>query len=301
MTIDGALDEWKAAQPLAINTREQVLRGAAAWPGPETETIDLRWMWDEENLYVAAHVKDPKHLQQEIGPMVWRGDVLYLYLDTKGNRDRLDVKLTLAQTPQGPQVWSWMAQSFLPGAQLAWQPTEDGYIYEAALPLKSLDFLKPGPGKRMNFDAGMGFTGGFINWTGLDPDTVDNLAPLDLVEELSPVARAGEAQEQLPDDVAFSVALDREPEAPVVVPQAVAPDRDYLWLEPVFEEPIWLDRSAHRLLVEYAGRQPDREAIVDAFLIHPANLCKRFEHPDGRQLTLCYDAQTGISTWEETQ
>ncbi|MEA3334638.1 MAG: sugar-binding protein [Chloroflexota bacterium] len=297
VTIDGVLEEWDAAQDLLVNTREQVLRGAAAWPGPQTETIDLRWMWDEENLYVAASVKDPQHLQEEIGPMVWHGDVLYLYLDTRGRHDRLDVKLTLAQTPQGAQVWNWVAQSFLPGAELAWQPTGKGYIYEAALPLKSLNFLQPEPGKRMNFDAGMGFTGGFINWTGLDPDTVDNLAPLAFVDELSPAAIAGDVPEQSPEDVAFSVALDGS--EPVVVPQAVSPDRDYLWLDPVFGEPQRLDQATYNLVVKFAGRQQDREAIVDAFLIHPSVLCKQFAHSDGREISLCYDTRTGQATWDE--
>jgi hypothetical protein len=47
-----------------------------------------------------------------------------------------------------------------------------------------------------------------IDWTGLGPDTTENLAPLTFVETLSPAAQIGEIPSQSPDDVAFSVALD---------------------------------------------------------------------------------------------
>jgi hypothetical protein len=254
-------------------------------------------MWDDEYLYVASHVRDPEHVQHEIGPAVWRGDTQWLYLNTRGDRKRVDVKLTLAQTPQGPQVWNWTAQTFLPGAELAWRAVEDGYVYEAALPLKSLNYLEPEDGKRIYFEAGRGFLGGFIDWTGLDPDTPGNLAPLDFVSTLSPAAQAGELPEQSPDDVAFAVALDGG--EPALVSQAVSPDRDYLWLDPVFDGPVTLSRGPHTLRVTYAGQQPDRETVVDAFMIVPAIACKLHEDGDGQPLTLCYDMQTAKVGWEE--
>jgi hypothetical protein len=295
--IDGQLDEWDAAQPLPVDSREQILRGGASWPGPEQASFTLYWMWDDDHLYVAARVRDPEHVQNETGPSVWRGDTLWLYFDTTGRRKRLDVKLTLAWTPSGPQVWNWVAQTFLPGSELAWRPTEGGYAYEAALPLKSLNYLEPEDGKRISFEAGRGFTGGFIDWTGLDPDTPANLAPLTFVTALSPAAQVGELPAQSPDDVAFSVALDGG--EPVTVSQAVSPDRDYLWLDPIFEGPVELSPGSHTLLVSYAGRQSDREAVVDAFMLVPAVACKRLANDLGSTLTLCYDMQTAAVTWEE--
>jgi hypothetical protein len=297
VTIDGALDEWDAAQPLPVDSREQILRGAASWPGPEQASFTLYWMWDDENLYVASRVRDPEHVQNEIGPSAWKGDTQWLYLNTRGDRKRVDVKLTLAQTPDGPQVWNWTAQAFLPGAELAWQPVEGGYVYEAALPLKSLNYLEPEDGKRIYFEAGRGFGTGFIDWTGLDPDTPGNLAPLDFVTELSPAAQTGELTEQSPEDVAFAVVLDGG--EPSVVPQAVSPDRDYLWLDPVFDGPVPLSRGRHTLLVTYTGQQPDREAIVDAFMLVPEVACKIFERENGNSLTLCYNMRTAETTWEE--
>ena len=297
VTIDGDLSEWEAAQEIPVDSREQILRGGAAWPGPEQASFNLYWMWDETNLYLAARVRDPEHSQDETGPAVWRGDALWLYLDTRGNRSRVDVKVTLAQTPNGPQVWNWTSQAFLPNTRLAWQPTEGGYIYEAALPMESLNYLEPESGKRLNFDAGFGYTGGFITYTGLDPDTAANLAPVTLVASLSPAAQSSEIPEQSTDDVAFSVTV--EGHDPASVPQANSPDRDYLWLDPVFDRPLPLNAGPHSLQISYAGKQPDREAVVDAFMLIPAILCKSFQGESLPALTLCYDVQTAEVTWEE--
>ena len=295
--IDGELEEWENAQPLPVDSREQILRGAAAWPGPDGASFKLYWMWDDEYLYAAAEMRDPEHIQNDIGPSAWRGDTLWLYLNTRGDRQRIDVKLTLAQTPDGPQVWNWTAQSFLPGAQLAWKQVEGGYVYEAALPLDSLNYLQPEPEKRIYFEAGTGFSGGFIDWTGLDPDTPENLAPLTFVSVLSPDALSGEIPEQSPSDVAFAVSLDDG--EPFTMPQAISPDRDYLWLDMLFDGPVQLMQGEHTLLVVYAGEKQDREAIVDAFMIVPRTACKQLETNDGKSLTLCHNMSSGTTWWEE--
>jgi hypothetical protein len=256
-------------------------------------------MWDDTNLYVAAELNDPEHIQTETGPSAWRGDTLWLYLNTRGDRHRVDVKLTLAETPAGPQVWNWTAQSFLPDAELAWQPVEGGYVYEAALPLDSLNFLEPEVDRRIFFEAGKGFTTGFIDWTGLDPDTPENLAPLTFVKELSPAAQTGVLPDQSPEDVAFSVSLDGG--KPFTIPQALSPDRDYLWLDPLFGGPVSLGQGTHTILVTYAGKKTDREAIVDAFMIIPAVACKTFADEQGNIAALCHDMSTADTTWEESQ
>ena len=300
VVIDGELDEWDAAQPLLIGTREQLLRGGAAWPGVEVESFSLRWMWDDENLYVAADVRDPEHSQTETGPSVWRGDVIWLYLDTRASGSRLDVKLTLAETADGPQIWNWIAGSFLPNAELVWQETENGYVYEAALPLDSLNFLEPETDAAMNFEAGMGFTGGFLTWTGLDPDTASNLAPLTFADTLSPAAQSAEVAGQSAEDVAFSVTIATASGLiSATVPQATSPDRDYLWLDRVFDKPVALPSGESTLRVEYAGLDAEREAIVDAFLIVPAVACKTFEQPNGDEFELCHDMLSGETAWRE--
>ena len=59
------------------------------------------------------------------------------------------IECDLAQTPDGPQVWSWKVNSYLPGAQLAWRQGDGFYAYEAALPWKSLDVSQAQAGQTL--------------------------------------------------------------------------------------------------------------------------------------------------------
>ncbi len=68
LTIDGALDEWADVPVFSANTARQFLRGAALWRGPDVDSFDLQIMWDDDNLYLAATVRDPVFEQPEIGP-----------------------------------------------------------------------------------------------------------------------------------------------------------------------------------------------------------------------------------------
>jgi len=125
---------------------------------------------------------------------------------------------------------------------------------------------------------------------------VDVLTDGEYLIYVSHLRRAG-SPSHAPDDVAFSVALDGG--EPAVVPQVLSPDRDYLWLDPLFEGPVHLDQGFHTLLVRYAGRQPDCEAVVDAFMLVPAVACKELRGEGDKGLVLCYNMQTGAVTWEE--
>ena len=81
-TIDGDLGDWSAAQPLSATSTANIVRGAAGWGGADKDAFVGYLMWDETNLYVAARVFDPEHSQTETGPSVWKGDTLWVYLDT---------------------------------------------------------------------------------------------------------------------------------------------------------------------------------------------------------------------------
>jgi hypothetical protein len=131
----------------------------------------------------------------------------------------------------------------------------------------------------------------------VDPDTAGNLGLVTLVESLSPAARSPETSDQSPGDVAFSVTVDNG--EPATVLQAFSPDRDYLWLDPVFDRPISLSEGIHTLKISYAGELTDRISVVDAFLFIPAVLCKSFQGESLTPLSLCYYVQTGETTWEE--
>lgn len=83
------------------------------------------------------------------------------------------------------------------------------------------------------------------------------------------------------------------------IPQAVSPDRDYLWLDATTADPIRLEAGPHQLRLSYAGADPGQSTIVDGFLLQPAVATKTLQGPDGEQLTLNFDMLRGSLTWDE--
>ncbi|HML22376.1 MAG TPA: sugar-binding protein [Aggregatilinea sp.] len=297
VTVDGALDEWDAAPVFAANTGRQFLRGAGLWRGPDVDSFTIRFMWDDEALYLAAEVRDPRFEQDQVGPGVWQQDAFWGYLDATGRGTRLSAKFTLAQTPDGPQVWDWIAQTWLPNADLAWQAAPDGagYTYEARLPFRSLRVDDPASGKVLGVEAGIGVGGdSFLDLTGADPDTPANLAHLILADDLGDLDEFGGAEEILSGaDSAIALGISLDGEEPLVVPSNTSPDRRYLWLDRAGSEPVHLDAGAHTLRLTYAGTEASRREEVDGFLIQPVVAERVFAGPDGGTLTLTYDTRTG--------
>jgi hypothetical protein len=300
VTIDGKPDEWAGAPLVAVDTPRQILRGTQSWRGPESDSFRLRTMWDEQMLYLLAEVRDPSHEQTGQGPAVGSGDTLWLYLDPEGSGGRIGAKITLAQTPAGAEVWDWKAGFPLPKAELAWVESEGGYTYEAALPWESLRARGIAAGKTIRIEAGRSFdANSFMDLTGRDPDSAMNLVPLELVETAEQAAPDDTvvAGDQASSSVALGVQLDGGEHW--VLPQAVSPDRDYLWLDPVTPQPIRIEAGAHMLRLSYAGTDPSRSTLIDGFLLQPAVATKTLAGPDGQQLTLSYDIQTATLTWDE--
>ena len=321
VTIDGVLAdaEWAGAPVLAVERPEQVLRGRSTWPGAEVDSFRFRLLWDDENLYIGAEVRDPEHSQESIGPGVWRGDALWVYLDTAGNGSRVDVKLTFAQTPQGPQVWDWKGEGFLPGARLAFQEREGGYVYEAALPLASLGRLDGLSGRAAGqgdwtaeaaataedptvwiagIDIGRGSTGGgFMCWTGLDPDAAENLAPLLFTLEPPAQQDVVTPTSQGPADVAVTVQVGEL--EPLVLEEAVSPDRDYLWLDRLTGLPLKLEPGDYKVRITGSGADSQRRSVVDALWLVPSRQRKVLEGPDGRRLELIRHWNAGFTEWKE--
>ncbi|HEY0603803.1 MAG TPA: sugar-binding protein [Herpetosiphonaceae bacterium] len=300
LTVDGRPDEWSAAPVVAVDTPQQILRGTQSWRGPETDSFRLRLMWDEQKLYLLAEVRDPSHEQTGRGPGVSGGDTLWLYLDPEGRGARIGAKLTLAQTTAGPEVWDWKAGFPLPDAQLAWAESSGGYTYEAALTWESLRARGIAAGKTLSVEVGRGFGGNsFMDLSGRDPDSAANLVPLELLDVAGQGAQpeATPTTSQDPSSVALGVTLDGGESW--TVPQAVSPDRDYLWLDLVTPQPIRLESGAHTLRMSYAGGDPARSTIVDGFLLQPAVATKMLTGPEGQRLTLSYDMRQGALSWDE--
>ena len=296
--INGDLSEWSAAQPISATSTANILRGAAGWGGADKDAFVGYLMWDEQNLYIAARVFDPEHSQTETGPSVWKGDALWIYLDTNRDRSSVDLKLTLAQTPSGPQIWNWKSSSFLRDAKLVWKQGAGSYVYEASLPWSSLGVSKLEAGKELGLELGRGCCGsGFQDLSGKDPDTAANLVPLTLVDRLSQGASNQSAGPSGPDSVALRWSLDDG--GARKHSEGGSPDRDYLYLDRLTSTSVDLAPGSHTLHMEYAGSDPARAALIDGFLVLPARMTRTLVTPDGHMLTLTYDIESGKLTFEE--
>jgi hypothetical protein len=297
--IDGNPDDWPKDIPaLESNTARQFLRGAGFWKGPDVDSHALKLAWDADNLYIQAVVRDPEHQQPFTLSNVWQGDTLWFYMTRSPDAKSLSAKFTLAQTPDGPQVWDWVNSRFLKGATLAWKPMDGGYIYEAAVPWKSLDIDTPSAGMQIGLEAGRGVGGNsFMDLTGRDPDVPTNLLRLVLVEP------GMQADEGTTPKVSLAVRLDEGDD--VLIPESISPDTDYFWLDRVTKTPVHLTAGEHTLRYSYAGEGGSSSnpglAKVDAFYLQPAVARKTFQTPDGGTFTLSYNTLTGVADWQEAK
>nr|PZN51783.1 MAG: hypothetical protein DIU68_15845 [Chloroflexota bacterium] len=294
--IDGSGDDWPDDLPaLVSDTARQFLRGAGLWQGPEVDSHRVTLAWDDDHLYLLVDVRDPEHEQTGTLRGVVSGDALWVYVTNQPDAQRLSAKFTLAQTPDGPQVWDWIGTGFVKGAVLGWQPTGAGYVYEAAIPWAALDIDRPETGMIFGFEAGRGVGGNsFMDLTGRDPDVAANLLSLIL----------GEPGVDLPDNVTPQVALEIRinDSDPIILNESISPDSDHFWLDLVTPEPIRLQAGENLIRYRYAGEEGENPGMskIDAFYIQPVTARRVLQHPDGRTITLTYNTLTGETSWTET-
>lgn len=163
--VDAKLDEWTGKQWVPIRDSQ----GNAI--------AEFALGWDTLNLYLAARVHDPIHLQHRDGADIWQQDSLQIGLDplhdawktvglmTYGTDDQ---EYGFALTDAGPLAWCWQGT---PGKaeDVRLQVVRDGEttVYEAAIPWTS---LKPEGGEivgisiLVNNDNGDGRT--YATWGG---------------------------------------------------------------------------------------------------------------------------------------
>lgn len=294
--IDGSPADWAADLPvLTSDTAQQLLRGGGLWRGADTDSHRVTLTWDDDHLYILADVNDPSHEQPSTLSGVGAGDTLWIYLTNDPAARRLSAKFTLAQTPDGPQVWDWLSTRFVPGAQLAWQPTDSGYVYEAAIPWSALNVDAPTPGTEIGFEAGRGVGGNsFMDLTGRDPDVPSNLLTLILNEPGADLGDTGTPQVALEVRINDLDAVD--------IPQTVSPDSNYWWLDRVTVEPVRLQAGENIIRYRYAGEEGENPgtSYIDAFFVQPVTARRVLQHPDGREITLTYNTMTGEANWIES-
>ncbi|MBX3064788.1 MAG: hypothetical protein KF726_17525 [Anaerolineae bacterium] len=293
-TIDAKLDEWATVPMLSANTRKQFLRGVNFWQGADVDSHDVQLLWDADKLYMAVQVRDPEHVQNYTTSNVWHDDALWVYVSEGPNAQSLATKFTLAQTPDGTQVWNWTNSGFVRGAEAAWQATDNGYIFEVSLPWKSIGFDAAPSDQTIGLEVGRSVGGNsFMDLTGRDPDIASNLLPVEISEGEQADAGEGSAPQ-----IGFRVEMTDTDAAPVVVEQSVSPDYEYLWLDLVWKSPVFLSKGSHVLRYSFAGAGnagDNAVSKIDAFYLQPAILRREFTLADGKTVTLTYNTLSGSS------
>lgn len=292
--VDGQLDEWAAVPAISSNTRGQFLRGVGFWKGPDVDSHSVRLTWDDSHLYMAVSVRAPAHVQEYTLDEVWHGEATWVYLTDDLNRRTPSAKFTLAQTPDGPQIWDWIRSGFLKDAALAWSESDTGFDYEAAIPWASLR-ISPRADLPLGLEVGRSIGGNsFMDLTGRDPDVSSNLLPVALIDAQNDAAAASGSQ----DPIFLRVQVGDE--EPILVSTNVSPDSEYWWLDRVTRFPVRLAKGQYPLQYGYSGTNPDGVSKVDAFYIQPVKPQRTFTLPDGRRITLAFDTTTDEITWNDS-
>ena len=185
IAIDGNLDEkdWQSAPRYNINEPRQVYyaeKDAHKWRGPDDLSGTVRYLWDDQYLYVAVEVTDDIFANPKSDNLIWSQDGLQFLInpyrqETQG-KGRYDYALGLGQ--KGHQAWCNLSgdpsapAGEAPDIKLMTKrldPRNGNMVYEVAFPWSRLAPFKPARGANLglamiiNEDDGAGRKS-FIGW-----------------------------------------------------------------------------------------------------------------------------------------
>ena len=87
VVIDGDLSEWDLTRCLTIDSEAQIIDQIEHWDGVEDCSMEIYAMWDEENLYIGARVKDDTPFVYREGFPLDELDAIILFLSTNPEAD----------------------------------------------------------------------------------------------------------------------------------------------------------------------------------------------------------------------
>lgn len=164
VTINGNLSEWSSVSSIQINSKEQVQEGLSTWKGPSDCSGDIKVMWDDNNMYIAARIVDnvPFNVFTKNAD-IWNADCLELVFSANQEADSERTyfefnDLQLGISPGNgkninPSVWIWSRNKLAEGAKVVSKRFDKGYILEASIPWKTLRNFAPASGVLTGFDA----------------------------------------------------------------------------------------------------------------------------------------------------
>lgn len=187
-SLDGNLDDpaWKAALPQKIAGGNHYLalkKDSGTWTGPEDLSATMKFLWDDEYLYVGVEVTDDLPGKLEKDSMIWRQDGLQFLIDParemKSKPGKYDYAVAVGS--KGPQAWSYLTADSVKApvneagdfrvAVKRRADTSGSMTYEAAIPWTRISPFRPAPGKNLgltmilNEDDGPG-RDSFMAWFG---------------------------------------------------------------------------------------------------------------------------------------
>jgi len=159
--IDANLEEWKDVPQIFINSKEQITRGPEGW-NPKEASGDVRFWFTPEALFIAADVIDDEPIfNNNPANLIWKGDAIELYLGFGGPAKRtvidksVDFQVGLAPNYEKnePVAFLFHKDIIIEDAKIATRKTDDGYILEAMIPLKTFGDVKLKDGMLIGLDA----------------------------------------------------------------------------------------------------------------------------------------------------
>lgn len=185
--LDGSLDEeaWKNAPACDLNEARQFfisIPGAKPWGGPQDLSGTMRFLWDDEHLYVGVNVTDDVFCNTKQDEEIWNGDSLQFLINPfrqeAQGKGRYDYAFGFGK--KGNQASCHLSAD--PGAPAGvvpeirvftkrLDPSNGAMSYEIAIPWSRLAPFKPkasadlGLSMIINEDDGTGRKS-FIGWFG---------------------------------------------------------------------------------------------------------------------------------------
>ncbi|NLU42993.1 MAG: hypothetical protein GXX08_12425 [Firmicutes bacterium] len=202
VAIDADLSEWNTSSAVVLNSESQLVRDANQWTDPLDLSAEVFLMWDADNLYLAAVVRDDTPFMYREGfPPDW-ADSIVLFFSTdpeadpnRSSYDSTDFRLTLiiddylfntgldremVADKRGIETRGDAGdEQILDGYEYAIAEIDGGYIFEAKIPLSNfsndqIPVLVPADGVEIGFDLSMfdldfpcpGIATARMAWTG---------------------------------------------------------------------------------------------------------------------------------------
>ena len=193
--------DWKRSPVLRINEERQFFgfNDKRTWRGPNDLSAEIRFLWDDQNLYVAVKVSDDVFRNEKQDGDIWAGDGLQFLVDPcRESPDKAGkYDYCVAVGKKGPQAWcnssadSSAPIGNVPTIRFAAKPAGDGtggMSYVVAIPWPRMAPFKPGLGRNLglamilNDDDGTG-RDCFMGWfSGVHSKEIDLVGDLILEE-----------------------------------------------------------------------------------------------------------------------